>query len=271
MTDITPYFIVLLFGAVIGSFLNVCIYRLPREESVAWPASHCPSCRKSIAVYDNIPIVSYLLLRGHCRGCRSPISIRYPLVEAANAVGYVGVFWMFGFTPVAWAYAALVSALIVVTGTDLSHTMIPDAVTLPGIVVGLLCAALILPITLMESLMGILVGGGAAVVFGVDQSLCVWERGHGWRRHQAHGHGRRFYRMATGLVGDHDWVVSRIGDRWRAHDFRCHIPSRAHSFRAVPRDWLSPGLDLSSVIIRMVLVPDRLPCVTPQKWLPEPF
>ena len=160
MTDITPYFIVLLFGAVIGSFLNVCIYRLPREESVAWPASHCPSCRKSIAVYDNIPIVSYLLLRGHCRGCRSPISIRYPLVEAANAVGYVGVFWMFGFTPVAWAYAALVSALIVVTGTDLSHTMIPDAVTLPGIVVGLLCAALILPITLMESLMGVLVGGG---------------------------------------------------------------------------------------------------------------
>ena len=159
MTDITPYFIVLLFGAVIGSFLNVCIYRLPREESVAWPASHCPSCRKSIAVYDNIPIVSYLLLRGHCRGCRSPISIRYPLVEAANAVGYVGVFWMFGFTPVAWAYAALVSALIVVTGTDLSHTMIPDAVTLPGIVVGLLCAALILPITLMESLMGVLVGG----------------------------------------------------------------------------------------------------------------
>ena len=159
MTDITPYLIVLLFGAVIGSFLNVCIYRLPREESVAWPASHCPSCRKSIAVYDNIPIVSYLLLRGHCRGCQSPISIRYPLVEAANAVGYVGVFWMFGFTPVAWAYAALVSALIVVTGTDLSHTMIPDAVTLPGIVVGLLCAALILPITLMESLMGILVGG----------------------------------------------------------------------------------------------------------------
>ena len=114
-------------------------------------------------------------------------------------------------------------------------------------------------------------GRGAAVVFGVDQSLCVWERGHGWRRHQAHGHGRRFYRMATGLVGDHAWVVSRIGDRWRAHDFRCHIPSRAHSFRAVPRDWLSPGLDLSSVIIRMVLVPDRLPCVTPQKWLPEPF
>ena len=155
-----PYFIVFLFGAVIGSFLNVCIYRLPREESVAWPASHCPTCRKPIAWYDNLPIVSYLVLRGRCRACQSPISIRYPLVETANAIGYVGVFWMFGFTAIACAYAALVSALVVVTGTDLSHTMIPDAVTLPGIVVGLLCAALILPISVMESLTGILVGGG---------------------------------------------------------------------------------------------------------------
>ena len=155
-----PYLIVLLFGAVIGSFLNVCIYRLPREESVAWPSSHCPTCRKPIAVYDNIPIVSYLFLHGRCRACQSPISFRYPLVEAANAMGYVGVFWMFDFTAVACFYAALVSALIVVTGTDLSHTMIPDVVTLPGIIVGLLGAALILPITVVDSLMGILVGGG---------------------------------------------------------------------------------------------------------------
>ena len=155
-----PYLIVLLFGAVIGSFLNVCIYRLPREESVAWPSSRCPTCRKPIAVYDNIPIVSYLFLHGRCRACQSPISFRYPLVEAANAIGYVGVFWMFDFTAVACFYAALVSALIVVTGTDLSHTMIPDVVTLPGIIVGLLGAALILPISVVDSLMGILVGGG---------------------------------------------------------------------------------------------------------------
>jgi leader peptidase (prepilin peptidase)/N-methyltransferase len=155
-----PYLIVLAFGAVIGSFLNVCIYRLPREESVAWPASHCPACRQAIAFYDNIPIVSYLILQGRCRSCRAPISIRYPLVEAANAIGYVIVFWMFGFTAEACAYAALFSALIVITGTDLSHTMIPDAVTLPGILVGLLCAALVLPITVVESLIGILVGGG---------------------------------------------------------------------------------------------------------------
>ncbi len=155
-----PYVTVLLFGAVIGSFLNVCIYRLPREESVAWPASHCPSCHGAIAFYDNVPIVSYLILQGRCRACRTPISIQYPLVEAANAIGYVLVFWMFGFTAVACAYAALLSSLIVVTGTDLSHTMIPDAVTLPGIVIGLLCAALILPIGLVDSLLGVLLGGG---------------------------------------------------------------------------------------------------------------
>ena len=155
-----PYVTVLLFGAVIGSFLNVCIHRLPREESVAWPASRCPSCHQAIAFYDNIPIVSYLLLRGRCRACHVPIAIQYPVVEAANAIGYVLVFWTFGFTPAAWAYAALLSSLIVVTGTDLSHTMIPDAVTLPGIVIGLLCAVLILPIGLVDSLLGVLLGGG---------------------------------------------------------------------------------------------------------------
>lgn len=156
----TPYIIVLMFGAVIGSFLNVCIYRLPREESVAWPSSHCPSCRRPIAVYDNVPILSYLMLRGRCRSCQAPISLQYPFVEVANAIGYLGVFWIFGFTAVACVYAVLVSALIIVTGTDLSHTMIPDAVTLPGIVVGILCAALILPIGIVESLLGILAGGG---------------------------------------------------------------------------------------------------------------
>lgn len=154
------YVIVFLFGAVIGSFLNVCIHRLPREESVAWPASRCPSCGKPIAIYDNIPIVSYLVLRGRCRACGVPIAIRYPLVEGANAIGYLAVFWIFGFTGEAYVYAGLLSALIVITGTDLSHTMIPDAVTVPGIVIGLLCAAVILPIGIVDSLLGLLLGGG---------------------------------------------------------------------------------------------------------------
>jgi leader peptidase (prepilin peptidase)/N-methyltransferase len=155
-----PYVIVALFGAVIGSFLNVCIYRLPREESVAWPGSHCPSCRQAIAPYDNIPILSYAWLRGRCRGCRARISARYPIVELANALGYVVLFWFLGFTPATYAYAALLSGLIVVTGTDLSHQIIPDVVTLPGIAIGLICAVVFLPVGIVDAVAGVVVGGG---------------------------------------------------------------------------------------------------------------
>ena len=149
-----------LVGALIGSFLNVCIHRLPRRESIVWPASHCPVCMKAIAWYDNVPLMSYAWLRGKCRLCRTAISARYPVVEAVNAAGYVALFWYFGLTPKTFVYAALYSALIVVTGTDLTHRIIPDAVTLPGIVIGLLSAALVLPIGLISSLEGMVVGGG---------------------------------------------------------------------------------------------------------------
>jgi leader peptidase (prepilin peptidase)/N-methyltransferase len=149
-----------LFGALIGSFLNVCIHRLPRKESIVWPASHCPACSAVISWHDNVPLISYVWLHGQCRACRAPISLRYPLVEAANAVGYAVIFWHFGVTPEAVVYAALYSALIVMTGTDLSHQIIPDAITLPGIVIGLFSAAFVLPLGFMDSMGGLLVGGG---------------------------------------------------------------------------------------------------------------
>lgn len=149
-----------LFGALIGSFLNVCIYRLPRNESVLWPSSHCPTCNKPIAFYDNIPVLSYVILRGRCRACAAAISWQYPLVEAINAVGYGVIFWHFGLTSAAFAYAALYSALLVVTGTDLSHKIIPNAVTLPGMVVGLVSATTVLPLGFVQSVVGLLVGGG---------------------------------------------------------------------------------------------------------------
>ena len=152
--------VVFLFGALVGSFLNVCIYRLPREESVAWPSSHCPACSRPIAPYDNIPILSYVALAGRCRSCRAKISPRYPVVELANALGWVAIVAYFGWTPAAAAYAALFSALLVITGTDLSHTIIPDSVTLPGIVVGLVGAATILPVGFANAVLGVLVGGG---------------------------------------------------------------------------------------------------------------
>src|SRR6266545_4006359 len=90
------YLIVGLFGALIGSFLNVCIYRMPRRESIAWPGSHCPACSSPIAWYDNVPMLSYLALAGRCRHCAGPIPLHYPIVEALNAVGYIGLLWFFG-------------------------------------------------------------------------------------------------------------------------------------------------------------------------------
>lgn len=152
--------IVGLFGAMIGSFLNVCIYRLPRHESIIWPGSHCPGCDTPIAWYDNIPLLSYLWLTGRCRSCRVPIPFQYPLVEAANALGYLVIFWAFGANWTSLLYALLYSALLVVAGTDLTHKIIPDVITLPGIVIGLIGAATVLPVTLINAVLGVAVGGG---------------------------------------------------------------------------------------------------------------
>lgn len=147
-------------GALIGSFLNVCIYRLPRGESIVWPSSHCPSCGKSIEYYDNVPLLSYLWLAGRCRACGASIPIRYPLVEAVNAAGYLAILSTFGPTWTTVFYAVLFSALLVVAGTDLTHKIIPNVVTLPGIVLGLFGAATVLPVGLINALLGIAVGGG---------------------------------------------------------------------------------------------------------------
>jgi leader peptidase (prepilin peptidase) / N-methyltransferase len=157
---LSPLLIAGILGALIGSFLNVCIYRLPRQESIAWPGSHCPRCSHSIAWYDNIPILSYLALAGRCRHCIARISFGYPLVEILNASGYVALLWVFGPGWVAVVYGLFYSALLVVAGTDLSHKIIPNAVTLPGIIVGLICASTVLPLGFWDSLLGILVGGG---------------------------------------------------------------------------------------------------------------
>jgi leader peptidase (prepilin peptidase)/N-methyltransferase len=160
MIDGFWYGLVAVLGALVGSFLNVCIYRLPRSESIMWPGSHCPSCGASIAWYDNIPVMSYLRLLGRCAKCRAPISLRYPLVEAANAAGYVLILAAFGMNWTAALYGVLFSALLVVTGTDLTHYMIPNAITLPGIILGLIGAATVLPVGLFDASLGVLIGGG---------------------------------------------------------------------------------------------------------------
>lgn len=160
MIDGFSYGLVAVLGALIGSFLNVCIYRLPRGESIVWPGSHCPSCGGTIAWYDNVPVLGYLRLLGRCAKCRGPISLRYPVVEAANAAGYVLILAAFGTTWTTVLYSVLFSALLVVTGTDLTHKIIPNVVTVPGIVLGLVGASTVLPAGPVNALLGVLVGGG---------------------------------------------------------------------------------------------------------------
>jgi leader peptidase (prepilin peptidase)/N-methyltransferase len=150
---------VILFGATIGSFLNVCIHRLPLRESLVWPGSRCPHCAAPVRWYDNVPLLSYLWLWGRCRDCRAPISARYPLVEGLNAVGYGLIAWRFGFTVLAMVYAVLFSALLVVSVIDLDHMIVPDRVTLPGMLVGLVTGTLLLPVW-WDSPAGLLLGGG---------------------------------------------------------------------------------------------------------------
>lgn len=159
----------LLLGVIIGSFLNVCIYRLPQRLSVVTPRSHCPQCGRFVPWYDNIPLLSYLLLRGRCRSCKKHISLRYPLVEALAGVLSALVVLKFGIN---WAYVfyflLLAAPLIVVAFIDLEHRIIPDAITLPGIAIGglsvLVLSGLSPVAALLKSLWGILAGGGSLLL-----------------------------------------------------------------------------------------------------------
>lgn len=127
-------------GTVVGSFANVCVHRLPRGESVVFPGSRCPSCRSAIAARDNVPILSWLLLRGRCRSCRAPISPRYPLVEAATGALFLLARFRFGLGFETVSAAALLAACLVLTLTDLESRVLPDEVTLGGLVLALLLA-----------------------------------------------------------------------------------------------------------------------------------
>ncbi|HXE74169.1 MAG TPA: prepilin peptidase [Candidatus Xenobia bacterium] len=132
--------IVFLFGLCIGSFLNVCIHRLPLGQSVVRPRSRCPKCSNPIAAYDNIPVLSYVLLGGRCRHCRTRISPQYPLVELLTGLVWALAYVSFDLTLAGLKAALLASAMIVLVFTDLHHRTLPDTVTLPGIGVGLLFA-----------------------------------------------------------------------------------------------------------------------------------
>ena len=126
------------FGLVVGSFLNVCIYRLPRRESIVFPGSHCPHCGQGVRPYDNIPMISYLLLRGRCRACGERISLQYPIVELLAGLAFFACAAKWGLTPPAFVNSIFLSIIIVLVFTDYHHQILPNVLTLPGTLAGIL-------------------------------------------------------------------------------------------------------------------------------------
>lgn len=183
--------VIFIFGLIIGSFLNVCIYRLPREGMSLWrPGSHCPSCGQPIHWYDNIPLVSYLILTGRCRYCKTPISLRYPIVELLTGLLFVSAYYFHLsdveptlFLVVSFlVYIYLIGALLMATFIDFKFRIIPDEITVPGIIIALMVSGLFpsfhpplsflpqsYPIinSLLTSVFGILIGGGTVYLVGV--------------------------------------------------------------------------------------------------------
>ena len=136
---------VAVFGLCIGSFLNVCIYRLPLGESIVWPASRCTSCGRTLSWFDNVPVLSWVVLGGRCRTCKAPVSWMYPLVEAVTALVFVWRYLTVRADAAGLVRMLFACALIVLFVTDLQHKILPNTITLPGIVVGFVCSFFLPP------------------------------------------------------------------------------------------------------------------------------
>lgn len=179
----SPLWIINLFvfilGANIGSFLNVCIYRIPAGESIVTPPSRCPNCGSFIRWYQNIPVFSYLVLGGKCSSCRVRISWRYPFIEALTGALFVLVYSSFDFSAATVVYWLLVAALVVITFIDLDHQIIPDVISLPGIIIGFLCSFAIPWLSWSDSLLGILLGGGSLWLVAVLYEFLTKKEGMG--------------------------------------------------------------------------------------------
>jgi len=146
------------FGLAVGSFANVCIHRLPREESVVFPRSHCPACYSAVRPLDNIPLISYMALGGKCRDCAIPISLIYPTIEALTGILMLAGLLKFGTSSEFFVYAVVATSLVIITAIDIEHQIIPDVITLPGIAFGLIVG--IYTIGYKDSLMGLFLGSG---------------------------------------------------------------------------------------------------------------
>jgi leader peptidase (prepilin peptidase)/N-methyltransferase len=156
-----------LLGLIVGSFLNVCIHRLPRGESIAWPSSHCPQCNYKIKFYENIPLVSYLFLRGKCSNCNVGIPLRYPLVEAAGALLLIAVYFHAGLGTQFLEETVFLVILLGIAITDAEHYTIPDLFSVGGALAGIFFSFLGGGLTPLESLVGLIVGGGALYLIAI--------------------------------------------------------------------------------------------------------
>ncbi|MEX1325794.1 MAG: prepilin peptidase, partial [Desulfobacterales bacterium] len=170
---------IFIFGLCIGSFLNVCIYRLPASKSIVHPRSMCSNCGTLIAAYDNIPVLSYLWLKGRCRHCQIKISLRYPIVELLGGLLALGTFLKFGLTLEALIYYLFCAALLIVTFIDIDHRIIPNVITLPGIPICFAASFALPTITYKEALLGILIGGGSLFLVAWIYSLITKKEGMG--------------------------------------------------------------------------------------------
>jgi leader peptidase (prepilin peptidase)/N-methyltransferase len=158
-SDVLTAIALVLIGLSVGSFLNVCIHRLPLRTSIVWPSSRCPSCARSLPWYENIPVLSYAALRGRCRGCRAPIGLRYPVVEILTAGVFLLEYQALGPVPLLAVRIPFACALIVLFAIDLEHQILPNVITLPGLAIGLACS-LFLPPGPAMAFAGAAVGGG---------------------------------------------------------------------------------------------------------------
>jgi leader peptidase (prepilin peptidase)/N-methyltransferase len=191
---IVPWF-ALALGLIVGSFSNVVIHRVPLGLSVVSPRSRCPHCGRSITAIENVPVLSWLALLGRCRGCRAPISVRYPLVELANGVGYFALAWWMGPQARTLVMMGFLTALLVLALIDLDHHLLPDVITFPGTAVGLLASLLPGPPSPLEAALSAAAG---YLVFGAIATLYVKTRG-------VEGLGRGDWKMAAMLGAFLGW------------------------------------------------------------------
>ncbi len=178
MTGFFAVGLVVAFGLAIGSFLNVCIYRLPRGESVVSPPSRCPSCGRGLRWFENVPVLGYLLVGGRCRTCRVAVSPMYPIVEAGTTFLFLLQYWQLGWQPLLGIRLVFVAAMIALFVIDLQHRILPNVITLPGVVIGVAASLLFEP-GWRASLIGVVVGGGALWAVGEAYFRIRGEEGMG--------------------------------------------------------------------------------------------